>query len=107
MVCFVYRNNFILIICLFINFCKQPHLSLINNGVYIFIKLWENEFDNIVSKRDKLQGLNIIQLKLEVRDTYKKDQKLKTDFEPQKTKMLSKKLIKTNNYQKYNFRLQK
>ena len=44
-------------------------------------KLWENEFDGIVSKRDKLQDLNINQLKLEVHDTYKKDQKITTNFE--------------------------
>ena len=45
-------------------------------------KLWESEFDGIVSKRDKLQDLNINQLKLEVHDTYKKDEKIKTNFEP-------------------------
>ena len=45
-------------------------------------KLWESEFDGIVSKRDKLQDLNINQLKLEVHDTYKKDEKLTTNFEP-------------------------
>ena len=45
-------------------------------------KLWESEFDNIVSKRDKLQDSNINQLKLEVHDTYKKDEKLTTNFEP-------------------------
>ena len=45
-------------------------------------KLWESEFDGIVSKRDKLQDSNINQLKLEVHDTYKKDEKLTTDFEP-------------------------
>ena len=45
-------------------------------------KLWESEFDGIVSKRDILQELNINQLKLEVQDTYKKDEKLSTDFEP-------------------------
>ena len=44
-------------------------------------KLWESEFDGIVSKRDKLQDLNINQLKLEVHDTYKKDEKLKTNYE--------------------------
>ena len=44
-------------------------------------KLWESEFDNIVSKRDKLQDLNINQLKLEVHDTYKKDEKMTTNFE--------------------------
>ena len=43
-------------------------------------KLWESEFDGIVSKRDKLQDLNINQLKLEVHDTYKKDEKITTDF---------------------------
>ena len=45
-------------------------------------KLWESEFDGIVSKRDKLQDLNINQLKLEVHDTYKKDEKLTTIFKP-------------------------
>ena len=45
-------------------------------------KLWESEFDGIVSKRDKLQDLNINQLKLEVHDTYKKDEKLTTTFTP-------------------------
>ena len=44
-------------------------------------KLWESEFDGIDSKRDKLQDLNINQLKLEVHDTYKKDEKLSTHFE--------------------------
>ena len=38
--------------------------------------------DGIVSKRDKLQDLNINQLKLEVHDTYKKDENLTTTFEP-------------------------
>ena len=45
-------------------------------------KLWESEFDNIVSKRDKLRDLNINQLKLEVHDTFKKDEKITTNFEP-------------------------
>ena len=44
--------------------------------------MWESEFDGIVSKRDKLQDLNNNQLKLEVYDTYKKDEKLTTNFEP-------------------------
>ena len=35
-------------------------------------KLWESEFDGIVSKRDKLQYVNINQIKLEEHDTYKK-----------------------------------
>ena len=45
-------------------------------------KLWESEFDGIVSKRDKLQDSNISQLKLEVYDAYKKDEKITTNFEP-------------------------
>ena len=45
-------------------------------------KLWESEFDGIVSKRDKLQDANINQLKLQVYDAYKKDEKLTTNFEP-------------------------
>ena len=44
-------------------------------------KFWESEFDGIVSKRDKLQDLNINQLKLEVHDTYKKDEKITTNFD--------------------------
>ena len=43
-------------------------------------KLWESEFDGIVSKRDKLQDLNINNLKLEVNDTYKKDEKITSNF---------------------------
>ena len=46
-----------------------------------YIKLWESVFDGIVSKSDKLQDLNINQLKLEVHDTYKKDEKITTYFE--------------------------
>ena len=45
-------------------------------------KLWESEFDNIVSKRDKIQDLNINQSKLEVHNTYKKDEKTTTNIEP-------------------------
>ena len=47
-----------------------------------YIKLWESEFDGIVSKRDKLQGLNVNHLNLEVYDTYKKDEKITTIFKP-------------------------
>ena len=45
-------------------------------------RLWESEFDGIVSKRDKLQDSNINQVKLEVHDTYKKDEKITTTFKP-------------------------
>ena len=44
-------------------------------------KLWESEFDGIVSKRDKLHDLNINQLNIEVHDTCKKDEKITTNFE--------------------------
>ena len=44
-------------------------------------KLWESEFDGNVFKRDKLQDLNINQITLEVHDTYKKDEKITTNFE--------------------------
>ena len=46
-----------------------------------YFKFRESEIDNMVSKRDKLQGLNINQLKLEVHDNYKKDQKITTNYE--------------------------
>ena len=45
-------------------------------------KHWESEFDNIVSEGDKLEYLNIIQLKVELHDSYKKDEKIITNFEP-------------------------
>ena len=45
-------------------------------------RLWESEFDGIVSKREKLQDSNINELKLEVHDTYKKDEKITTNFKP-------------------------
>ena len=67
-------------------------------------KLWESEFDGIVSKRDKLQDLNITQLKLEVHDTYKKDENLTTNFEPVDNEdvinkaYLDEKLIKINGH---------
>ena len=67
-------------------------------------KLWESDFDGIVSKRDKLQDLNINNLKLEVFDTYKKDEKLTTKFEPVDNKdvinkaYLDEKLIKINGH---------
>ena len=67
-------------------------------------KLWESEFDGIVSKRDKLQDANISQLKLEVHDTYKKDERITTNFEPVDNEdvinkgYLDEKLIKINGH---------
>ena len=51
-------------------------------------QLWESEFDGIVSKRDKLQDLNINRLKLEVHDTYNKDEKKQQTLKLLITKML-------------------
>ena len=45
-------------------------------------KLWESEIDDIASQRDKLQDLNINQLKLELHETLKNDEKITTNFEP-------------------------
>ena len=70
-------------------------------------KLWESEFDNIVSRRDKLQDMNINQLKLEAHDTYKKDEKLTTKFEPiinedvKNKAYLNEKLVKINGHFSY------
>ena len=50
--------------------------------IFFCEKLCESEFDNIVSEKDKVQDLNNNQLKLEVHDTYKKDEKLTTSCEP-------------------------
>ena len=44
--------------------------------------MWESEFDGSVSKRDKFQDLKINQVELEVHDTFKKDEKITTNFEP-------------------------
>ena len=41
----------------------------------------ESEFDNIVARKDKVQDMSFTQLKLEVYDIYKKEEKLTTCFE--------------------------
>ena len=67
-------------------------------------KIWQSEFDGIVSKRDRLQNSNISQLKLEVHDTYKKDEKLTTNFEAVNNEdvinksFLDEKLLKINGH---------
>ena len=38
-------------------------------------KLWESEIDKNVSKKVRVQDLNFNHLKLELDDTYKKDEK--------------------------------
>ena len=49
---------------------------------FSYKNLWESECDSIVSRRDKLQDLNNNPLELEVNETYKKDEKITTNFEP-------------------------
>ena len=52
-------------------------------------KLWEREFDNIVSKRNKLQvKLQVNQLKREVHDSYKKMKNKQEILKLLMTKML-------------------
>ena len=43
-------------------------------------KLWRSEFDNIVSKKDKVQYLNINQLKHQVHDSYQQDEETTKNF---------------------------
>ena len=48
----------------------------------IYKNLWESKFDKLVSKKDKVQDMSINQLKVEVHETYQKDEKLTTTFKP-------------------------
>ena len=43
-------------------------------------KLWPIEIYNNVCAKDEVQDLNVNQLKLEVNDAYKKDEKITTNF---------------------------
>ena len=67
-------------------------------------KLLESEFDNILSKGDKLQDKKVNQLKLIVHETYRKDEKTTTNFEPVNNEdVINKdyqdgKLLKTNGH---------
>ena len=60
----------------------QKHMKNINQLAFISSnKLWESDFDIIDSKKNKVQDMNIIQLKLKVHDTYRRDEKVTTYFE--------------------------
>ena len=48
------------------------------------MNFWESEFDNVISKKNKTQDFKPNQIKLEVQDTFKKDEKITTNFDPQK-----------------------
>ena len=43
--------------------------------------IWESEFNNSVFRNYKVQDMNIKNIKLEVHDSYEKDEKLTTNFE--------------------------
>ena len=45
-------------------------------------KLRRSEFDKIVSAKDREQDIIFNQLKIKVHDTFKKDEKITTSFEP-------------------------
>ena len=45
---------------------------------------WRSGFYNIVSAKDRVQDINLYQIKIRVNDTYKKDEKITTKFEPKK-----------------------
>ena len=40
-----------------------------------YTKLWKSELDNIVAEKDEVQDINFNQLKLEVHDAHRKDEK--------------------------------
>ena len=44
-------------------------------------KLWESEFYNNVSAKDRVQDNNFNEFKLKVNDTYEKDEKITTTIE--------------------------
>ena len=62
--------------------------------------LWESDFDNIVSTTDKMQDVNRNQLKHEVHDTYKKDEKITTNFRADKDDDVTNKDYLVKKYQK-------
>ena len=44
--------------------------------------MWRSELFNDVSAKDRVQDINLNQLKLKVNDTCKKDEKVTTKFKP-------------------------
>ena len=48
----------------------------------MYYYIYGSEFDGSISKRVNLCDLNIIHLKLDIHDTYEKDEKITTNFEP-------------------------
>ena len=61
--------------------CKHRWNNIKHMAFISYNKLWESEFDNIVSKKDKIQDINFIQIKLELHDTFRKEEKKTTNLE--------------------------
>ena len=60
-------------------------------------KLGRSEFYNNFSAKDRVQDINLNQLKLKVNESYKKDENLKTNFEPSNIEnVISKTCLDTN-----------
>ena len=47
-----------------------------------YTEVWESESDHIFPEKDKMQDVNVNQFKLEIHDTYKRNEKITTNFEP-------------------------
>ena len=45
-------------------------------------KLWRSDFYNLVFAKDRVQNITLNQLKLKINDTYGRDEKKTTKFEP-------------------------
>ena len=46
-----------------------------------FDKFWRSEFHNDIPAKDRVQDINLNQLKIKVNDTYEKNEKITTVFE--------------------------
>ena len=47
-----------------------------------YVKLWRSEFFNKVPARERTQGMNLNQLKVNITKSYKQDEELTTKFTP-------------------------
>ena len=57
-------------------------MLFLKNGIYVFQRTMGIRNRSAVSKKDEVQDKNINQLKLEVYDTHRKDEKITTNFQP-------------------------
>ena len=56
-------------------------------------KLWRSEFYNLVFAKDRVQNITLNQLKLKINDTYGRDEKTTTKFEPSNDEDVVNKII--------------